>query len=312
MTVEPTTLPQNSVLERTTLPPNTVLCRLQGNRGWQVVAGAIAHISAPPNTARYRVLKAIGSGGFGTTYLALDTQQSERRHCVIKQLQTPDLPCDLAQTGAVSPSLSVEADLLSQLGQHPQIPALLNSFEADGSLYIVQEYIRGRSLKQEFVEGQWLSEAQAIDLLEQLSNVLMFVHNRGVIHRDIKPANIIRADVDGRLFLIDFGAVQQLDGRWGQPNTVIGSRGYAAPEQMEGYPKLNSDLYALGIVAIAALTGIPAYQLHSGSAVGPVPLDDFPIGPGLAQILKKLVVCDYRYRYQLAADVLADLKALMQ
>ena len=313
MDLEHTTLPQSSISPREPLAPNTFLYKVSGDRSWQMTTEA-ATDRIETIAARYKVLEEIGSGGFGTTYLAIDTLDTETRHCVVKQLQPREASSEVsngngAETATV-PQRCIEAELLHQLGQHPQIPTLLDAFEVEGATYIVQEFVPGRSLRQEWTEGQYLSQEETIALLEQLLEVVTFIHHRGAIHRDIKPSNILRSERDGRLFLIDYGAVKQLDGRWKQPNRAIGSRGYAAPEQMAARPRLNSDIYSLGIVAIEALTGIPGYQLHEGSVTGPVLLENFPIAPGLAAILRKMVDCNPYTRYQMATDVLADLKFL--
>ncbi|MEO0354997.1 MAG: serine/threonine-protein kinase, partial [Cyanobacteria bacterium P01_A01_bin.3] len=217
-----------------------------------------------PNVHRYQILQSITKGGFGNTYLACDTLDPDRPKCVIKQLKLEQHDGEMAQ--AQERFLRREARLLAQLGEHPQIPEFLDSFEADGGFYIVQTFLEGHSVQQLLQAGRRWSEDRTIEFLQHMLSVLQFIHDRGVIHRDIKPSNVI-LDANTRHFcLIDFGAAKQLIGQWGRRSTVIGSRGYSSPEQMQGYPRLNSDLYALGIVALEMLTGIPAYHLHGGKA----------------------------------------------
>jgi serine/threonine protein kinase len=140
-----------------------------------------------------------------------------------------------------------------------------------------------------------------------------------VIHRDIKPSNIIRRRSDGRLVLIDFGAVKQIPNKLADPEihlttTIgVGTEGYMPSEQAAGMPKVNSDLYALGIIAIEALTGIPAYALKrdvTGNILWrkqvPQLVEDF------ARVLQKLVQFDFTQRYQSTAEVLADLEPVAQ
>ncbi len=166
--------------------------------------------------------------------------------------------------------------------------------------------------------GQPFSEEKVIEILNEVLEILVFVHGNGVIHRDLKPSNLIRRDSDDRLVLIDFGAVKELNGRQGQsPRTVrIGTIEYMPIEQFEYNPQLNSDIYALGMIGIQGLTGLPPEELSK--------LKDFNQGHkrdifwrhlaicsvGLADILDKMVCYDYRDRYQSAAEVLAELKKL--
>jgi serine/threonine-protein kinase len=315
--VESTTSPERDPLDQRFLSPDSILYRIEG-KSWHIASSPKkltldTHSGDGVDSAfgdRYRVLQAIGSGGFSKTYLAvMDTGHSQQEKCLIKQLCQPLESLSQESIGVEQMSISTEAELLQQLGKHPNIPALLDSFEIDGEFYLVQEYIEGHSLREELIAGKCLSEFQAIDLLEKVLEVLFFIHNRCVIHRDLKPSNIIRAR-DGQLFLIDFGAVKRVTGDWGSTSVAIGTRSYAAPEQMEGHPRLNSDIYALGIVALEALSGIPAQHLHEDSPTGPVKLKDLPMSPGLARILGRMVCQDCRERYQVATEVLDDLRQI--
>ena len=308
MAIDSRTIPEppGQPLPYQTLPPKSLLYRSLEDKGWQV-SRASRTVRALPRVRHYQIVRIIAKGGFGTTYLACDPQHPDLGQYAIKQL-------NLAKSKTASNPdrqefLRREARLLAQLGKHPQIPQFIESFAADDEFYIVQTFIEGNSLKDGLVEGYGWTEYQTVEFLQQMLNILRFIHDRGVIHRDIKPSNIIR-NRQQKFCLIDFGAAKQLTGHWGETATVIGSRGYAAPEQMQGHPRLNSDLYALGIVALEALTGIPAYHLHNGGAEGPVGLSNYSIGCGLAAILAKLVQQDWRSRYPLADDVLGDLSEL--
>ncbi|MGK7910015.1 MAG: serine/threonine protein kinase [Synechococcus sp.] len=305
-----------------TLPPHSLLYRsfdancwkveravsLQGNGASEMASNSKCNQQLSSNVHRYQILKSITKGGFGNTYLACDTLQSNRPKCVIKHLNLGQQSGDMAQTQ--ERFLRREARLLAQLGEHSQIPDFLDSFEADGGFYIVQQFLEGPSVQELLQEGRSWTEDRTIEFLCHMLSVLQFVHDRGVIHRDIKPSNIILSVQSQHYCLIDFGAAKQLVGQWGQRSTAIGSRGYASPEQMQGHPRLNSDLYALGIVALEMLTGIPAYHLHGGKADGPVPLHGYSIQQGLLRILAKMVQQDWRLRYALVDDVLLDLHSL--
>lgn len=215
---------------------------------------------------RYKIINVLGAGGMGQTYVAEDTQRPNNPKCVVKQLKpvSPD-PNFLLTARRL---FTGEAEILDKLGNHDQIPRLFAHFERDGEFYLVQEYIDGQPLSAELPLGQRWTEPQVIALLKDILVILEFIHGQGVIHRDIKPDNIMRRRQDGKLVLIDFGAVKQV--RTQQTTAVgqismtvsIGTPGYMPTEQSSGKPRPSSDLYALGMVAIQALTGLLPSQLR--------------------------------------------------
>ncbi len=199
----------------------------------------------PRLRGRYRIISALGSGGFGRTYLAEDVDKLGER-CVVKQF-VPRVQGSWALQTATE-LFEQEARGLQQLGKHPQIPNLYAYFQENNYLYLVQEFVEGENLLQELEQQGAFSELKILTLLQDLLPILQFIHERQVIHRDIKPENIIRRKSDGKLVLIDFGAAKQatVAAMAGQKIT-IGTRGYAPKEQMKGgeaYPA--SDLYSLG------------------------------------------------------------------
>lgn len=266
---------------------------------------------------RYRVVRLLGSGGFGETYVAEDTQRPGSPTCVVKQLRIiSDDPKAhrLGQRFFVS-----EAETLERLGHHDQIPRLLAYFEAQNSFYLVEEMVEGRLLREELASRRPMPQRYVLELLKGLLPVVAFVHSRGVIHRDIKPSNIIRRRTDGRLVLIDFGAVKSIstqlaDSDIHQTSTVgVGTQGYMPSEQAAGLPKFGSDLYALGITALEALTGIPAYALkrdNNGELIWRYAVPE--VDSTLATVLSNLVRYDFTERYQSAWDVLKDLETVEQ
>ncbi|MFB2938560.1 CHASE2 domain-containing protein [Aerosakkonemataceae cyanobacterium BLCC-F154] len=261
---------------------------------------------------RYEIIKILGAGGFGETYIAQDTQRPGNPLCVVKQLK-PDIhnPKHLDLARRLFPR---EAEALERLGKHDQIPQLLAYFEENEEFYLVQEFIDGHSLEDELPQGKQLSEAEVINMLKELLPVLEFVHNNGVIHRDIKPNNIIRRHCDRKLVLIDFGAVKQIstqvlnsDGST-RFTVAIGTQGYAPSEQCSGRPRPNSDIYALGITAIKALTGVSPTQLIQDTKTGEILwTHKVQVSPELAAIVSKMVYYDFNQRYQTATEVIEDL-----
>ncbi|MFB2921147.1 MULTISPECIES: CHASE2 domain-containing protein [Aerosakkonema] len=266
---------------------------------------------------RYEIIKVLGAGGFGETYIAQDTQRPGKPLCVVKQLKpaTND-PKHLELARRLFPR---EADALEKLGQHKQIPQLLAYFEEGDEFYLVQEFIPGHSLEYELIPGKPLPESQVIEIMLELLEVLEFVHSQGVIHRDIKPNNIIRRDSDDKLVLIDFGAVKEVSTQLlendGQSRfTVgIGTQGYAPPEQCAGRPRPNSDIYAVGITAIKALTGLSPNQLQQDIKSGEILwTHKAQVNPELAAIISKMVRYDYHQRYQSASEIKEALLEIKQ
>ena len=262
---------------------------------------------------RYKVVSNIGKGGFGETYLAEDTKRPGNPYCVVKQLKptrTDEKFLEVARR-----FFNTEAKTLETVGRHDRIPQLLAYFEANQEFYLVQEYIKGHSLGDELTPGKKLSEPYAIALLKDVVEVLQFIHGFGVIHRDIKPGNIMRREADGRLVLIDFGAVKQLETQIAdspETNTVaIGTSGYAPPEQLRGQPTLNSDIYALGMIGIQALLGLPSVQVPKDPVTQEVLWRDrVQVSDKLAAILDKMVAYRYQERYQSAMEVSEDLQQI--
>jgi formylglycine-generating enzyme required for sulfatase activity/tRNA A-37 threonylcarbamoyl transferase component Bud32 len=201
---------------------------------------------------RYRPIKFLGEGGFGRTFQAVDEKRLNTP-CVIKQF----LP-QQAGSAALQKATELfqqEAKRLQELGKHPQVPDLEAFFSQDGRLYLVQDFIDGQNLLEDFENQGKLNEAQIRIILIELLPVLQFIHDNKVIHRDIKPENIIRSK-NGKLFLIDFGVSKETSGSiLTRVGTTVGTLGYAPPEQLRGVAYHNSDLYSLAVTCVRLLTG---------------------------------------------------------
>ena len=261
---------------------------------------------------RYKIIQQIGRGGFGVTFLAEDILRPGNPQCVVKKFKPAYTDSHVLEQGKIL--FDREAKNLEKLGNHEQIPRLLAHFEDNQQFYLVQEFIEGENLEQELTPGKKLSEAEVIDILQDVLQVLEFVHQNNVIHRDIKPSNLIRRKQDGKLVLIDFGAVKQIseismkNGISGI-STGIGSIGYAPPEQMAGRPSLSSDIYALGIISIQALAGMIPQELPLEPNTGEFIWEEYAsVSKTLAGILNKMVCSIPRERYQSATEVLEALK----
>ncbi len=266
-----------------------------------------------PLGGRYKIISELGAGGFGQTFLAQDLHLPGHPQCVVKQLKPQATDANSLETARRL--FDIEAQVLYELGNHDQIPRLLAHFEDNQEFYLAQELIEGELLTQELATGNPWSEKRVIALLRDILEVLAFVHQQQVIHRDIKPSNLIRRREDGKVILIDFGAVKQVstqvvNRKTGQTKTIsIGTQGYTPKEQLGGNPRFSSDIYAVGIVAIQALTGIHPRRLQEDSETGEIHWQDYTkqVSPQLAAILDRMVRYDFRVRYSTAAEALLAL-----
>ena len=264
---------------------------------------------------RYEIIKPLGSGGFGDTYVAKDTQMPSHRRCVIKQLKPVTNSPQIAQL--VQERFQREAAILEELGAHPQIPQLYAYFEDQGNYYLVEESVEGSTLTAQMAQRGTMRESDVREMLTSLLPVLEFVHSKQIVHRDIKPDNIIIRAGDNQPVLIDFGAVKETMGTVvnsvgnATSSIVIGTPGFMPSEQAAGRPIYSSDLYALGLTAIYLLTGKIPQELqtdyHTGEIIwqNQVPL----ISPTFAAVLDKAIKSHPKERYHTASEMLAALQA---
>ncbi len=268
-------------------------------------------------TGRYKIVKMLGGGGFSQTFIAEDGYLPDRPACVIKQLKPASSQAEILK---ISRELfDKEAKVLYRLGKHDCIPSLLAHFEEDEEFFLAQELIEGDVLTQEIKRGQCLGEQYTIDFLTDILPTLDFVHQQQVIHRDLKPSNLIRRTSDKKIVLIDFGAVKEVStqpiSQLGNTNTsslVIGSPGYMPNEQYSGKTMYASDIYAIGMIALQALTGLSPNQIPEDPITSEFCWRDLAkVTPTLAEVLDKMVRFDFRQRYQSASEVLDALQPLL-
>ena len=270
---------------------------------------------------RYLPLKLLGRGGFGAAFLARDRYTPGMRRCVVKQFQ-PSGNLTEAQLQIAQNLFEREAEVLEDLGsQHDQIPDLFAFFELtvpglqpgkpDKFFYLVQEFIDGKNLEEELAEKGKFSEKEVLEVLRETLKVLKFVHENGSIHRDIKPSNIM-LHRNGKLYLLDFGAVKQVtnapasatSGR----STGIYSMGFAPPEQMAGgevYP--STDLYALAVTAVTLLTAKEATELFDAYSNQWNWRSQATVSNHLADVLDRMLLPAPSQRFQSAQEVMAAL-----
>ncbi|NEP02640.1 MAG: tetratricopeptide repeat protein [Symploca sp. SIO2E9] len=283
--------------------------------------------SEKPLGGRYKLISQLGAGGFSHTFLAQDLHLPGNPQCVLKQFK-PQIS-DAQALQMARRLFDIEARVLYQLGSHNQIPRLLAHFEDNQEFYLAQELIEGEPLTEELAESIPWSEIRVITLLQDLLKVLSFVHQQQVIHRDVKPSNLIRRRKDDKIVLIDFGAVKQVsnsqvvDANTGETTLTmsVGTKGYMPYEQLAGNPRFSSDIYAVGMLAIQALSRIHPQRLEEDPETAEINWRNScktkrlrhhlePVSPELAEIVDHMVCYDFRCRYSTAMEALEAVEAL--
>ncbi len=264
---------------------------------------------------RYRLVQILGQGGFGRTYLAED-QSRFNELCAIKEFSTTQSdPTVLAKAREL---FQREAATLYQL-QHPQVPQFQASFAEGERLFLVQDYVEGKTfldlLNEQKTYGRSLTEPAVKQLLMSLLPVLAYIHSKGIIHRDISPDNIILRQSDSLPVLIDFGVVKEIatrliSGKTVNVATTVGKLGYAPSEQVQSgraYP--SSDLYSLAVTAIVLLTGREPQDLYDDVQLTWNWQQWVQVDENLARVLDKMLSYRPGDRFQNATDVLQALQS---
>lgn len=269
---------------------------------------------------RYQIINRLGQGGFAITYTANALDKPGNPLCVVKEIPFPESANPRVLEQARN-RFQREASALQILGKDSRIPELFASFEDNDNFYLVQEYIQGTSLSQELPQGKQWTEADVIALLREILEILIFVHKADIIHRDITPSNLIRRKNDRKLVLIDFGAVKEIStftsNSTGEILTsqAIGTNGYMPAEQYNprSNPRPYNDIYAVGIIAIQALTGRRPTNLPHDPETGEI-LWIFStserVSDVLTNILNQMVRFNFQQRYQSATEVLQPLDSI--
>lgn len=263
---------------------------------------------------RYEILKVLGKGGFGVSVLARDHSSSTSQTlCVIKQIWPEN-----ASPEAYQRTLTIfqrESKTQALLGRHSQIPSLLAAFGVAGEFYLVQEFIRGKTLR-DIVRssGPW-EEAAVKRFLRNLLPLVHFIHSHQVVHRDIKPANLLLSERTRRLTLIDFGAAGKttpsLQGsELETAGSFVGTLGYAPPEQYSEQLIYASDIYALGGTCLYLLTGKSPLEFEWDYETGEIYWQDaVQVSPSFHRVLENMLQIALPERFQTAEAVLQALNA---
>lgn len=253
---------------------------------------------------KYRIIEPLGSGGFGTVYLAEDTWINKRVALKVPHRQNLDFG-----------ELLKEPRLLASLG-HPNIVTVITAEKQDNVFFIVMEYVPGETLETLIAVKGALDLMQALDYTAQICNAVEHAHKHNILHRDLRPANVFVTD-KGLLKVGDFGTSRVLE-LAAHGTTVIGSPPYMAPEQFEGRAVFSSDLYSIGVTMYQMLTGTLPYdtpapadlgRLKRGELVHPPRERNSAIPKVIDDIVMRALSPDVGTRYQRAEDLLNDLLA---
>lgn len=273
---------------------------------------------------RYEIVDTLGEGGFGKTYTARDSSEPDRPLLVVKEIRFPESN-DPRVLEMARRRFEREASALQRLGTNSCIPEFFDRFEENNCFYLVQELIVGHQLRQEITPNMQWTEKQTVDFLLEVLEILQFVHGEGIVHRDITPANLMRCEANGQIVLIDFGTVREIStftaNSTGEILTSqeIGTSGYMPAEQYDTRynPQPYNDIYAVGIIAIQALTARNPNTLRAdhdtGELIWHYSMPDRPliqISDGLKAILNNMVRYNFKDRYQSVTDILQQLHTL--
>jgi serine/threonine-protein kinase len=251
---------------------------------------------------KYRILSSLGSGGFGTVYLAEDTWIDKRVALKVPHKQNLDFS-----------EMLKEPRLLASMS-HPNIVTVLTAEKQDGVFFIVMEFVPGETLEHIIMREGALELTRALDLGCQICNAVDHAHRAGILHRDLRPGNMLVSE-SGILKVTDFGTSRFLEIA-AHGTTVIGSPPYMAPEQFHGKAVFASDVYSVGVTMYQMLTGSLPYdtpapadlaRLSRGELVTAPRLKNPKIPKAINDIVLRTLAPDPTARYQRAADVLSDI-----
>jgi eukaryotic-like serine/threonine-protein kinase len=253
---------------------------------------------------KYKILSTLGSGGFGTVYLAEDTWIDKKVALKVPHKQNLDFG-----------ELLREPRLLATLN-HPNIVTILTAEKQQNVFFIVMEFVPGETLETIISREGPLDIARALDYTCQISNAVDHAHKQGVLHRDLRPSNVLVAD-RGLLKVADFGTSRFLEIA-AHGTTVIGSPPYMAPEAFQGKAVFASDIYSLGVTMYQMLTGVLPYdtpspadldRLMSGELLSAPRLKNPKVPKAINDIVLKAMAPEIHARYQRAGDLLDDVLA---
>lgn len=249
---------------------------------------------------KYEILTEIGRGGMSVVYLAMDTHLNKQ--WAVKEIRKRG---NGSKDEIVVNSLLAEANLMKRL-DHPALPRIVDIIDNGVTIYVVMDYIEGESLDKILNEYGAQREELVIGWAKQLCDALSYLHGQKppIIYRDMKPANVMLKP-EGNIKIIDFGIAREYKEQSLADTTVLGTKGYAPPEQYSGQTDARSDIFALGMTMHHLLTGIDP---RTGEAYAPVRMWNPELSEGIELIIDKCVEPAAENRYQNCQDLLYDLE----
>lgn len=249
---------------------------------------------------KYEILTKIGEGGMSVVYLARDTHLNKQ--WAVKEIRKKGRE---KEDDVVVKSLRVEADMMKKL-DHPALPRIVDIIENNVTIYVVMDYVEGLSLDKILAEYGAQPEELVIEWGKQICDALIYLHGQKppIIYRDMKPANVMLKP-EGNIKIIDFGIAREYKEQGLADTTLLGTKGYAPPEQYSGQTDARSDIYALGMTLHHLLTGIDP---RAGEAYAPVRMWNPELSEGIELIINKCVEPAAENRYQNCQDILYDLE----
>lgn len=249
---------------------------------------------------KYEILREIGRGGMSVVYLAMDTRLNKQ--WAVKEIRKRG---STKKDEIVVNSLMAEADMMKRL-DHPALPRIVDIIDTGVTIYVVMDYIEGESLDRVLKEEGPQPEERVLDWAKQLCDVLGYLHGqkKPIIYRDMKPGNVMLKP-EGNIKIIDFGIAREYKEHSTQDTTVLGTKGYAPPEQYTGQTDARSDIFALGVTMHQLLTGVVP---QSGEPIIPVRQWDHNLSEGIEAIINKCVEPAAENRYQNCSELMYDLQ----
>ena len=262
---------------------------------------------------RYRVVKRLGSGGMADVYCAEDSQLGRRVALKVLNMR-------FAEDRGFVERFHREASSAAGL-QHPNIVAIFDRGEWDGTYYIAMEFVEGRTLKEVVLEKGLAPPDAAIDITLQILRAARYAHKSGIVHRDIKPHNVL-IDQEGRVRVADFGIARAGTSDMTETGSIMGTAQYISPEQAQGRPvDARSDLYSIGVVLYELLTGRVPFDAESPVTVALMQVNEPPIPPmeikpdippALDAIVMRAIEKDPARRFADADEFIAALESARQ
>ncbi|MCL2923639.1 MAG: tetratricopeptide repeat protein [Trichodesmium sp. MAG_R04] len=273
---------------------------------------------------RYYLIQPISSSLLGQTYLAADTHRPGSPQCLIREIQLVNFSSENQEV--ILSLFKEKVEKIFSLSQHDGLPNLLAHFQENNNIYLVEDYIVGLFLSEELAEGKSLGELEVINILKEILEILVFIHNQGETHGRIKPENLVRRILDGKLFLTNFGLEREIErilefneepliSENDQLNDHYSSLYILSAENQEKVDKKN-DIYALGIFAIQALTGLSPKNLLKQKQINntlgiEIPWQDLQVcSLELSDIIDKIINSQGEQNYDSATEILAELSKI--